>query len=597
MKPKGNHRGLNRLSSLVVVLLVMAVVAGCGGGAATPTPQASPTAKPSPTQAVATSTATAQPRITPTALSTAAPTATVAPTATRAPAPTPTQVRTSSGTLTLAMSNVGDEQVDPRMSSVQGKVYFELMYDMLVGIEKGKAAPATTSGLASKWSVASDGLTWTFELRPGIQFHDGKPLTAEDVKYTLDSLREPGILASNASTFNSLVKEIRVVSPTTVAIQTAFPSFTVPWLLSKAVYLEGTVLPKDYVQQVGRAGFTKHPIGSGPYKFSEQVIGSHLFLEAAGKHWETGVPKYQSIRFLVIPEESTRVAMLKSGQSDVVSVSRDKLADLKKGGYNPLRKEESIAATLIVQQMWKDTPLKNPLVRKALNLAINKEDIKNFIFNGEAQIATYPWPMGTWNIGLRPLTPVPFNRAEAIRLLKEAGYPSGFDLNFYTAPNPGISEMRSMAEAVAGDWQAIGVRTKVIPIEYGAFLAAWRQGTLQDPAMSTHRSTNLPLIHATFRTIYSSTGTYMKAAFKDTLPAEGIAPSVKVDTLITTLEQASTEAAYATALNYLAGYFWEQNLNLDLFGLAEVYASNQRAGSWDLGKAPNAMDLRGLVQQ
>ena len=118
------------------------------------------------------------------------------------------------------------------------------------------------------------------------------------------------------------VKSIEVKDPYTVVVHCKQPDiFLLSQLLSNLESPAGMIVPKDYYERVGKDEFAKRPIGSGPYKWHSQMLGSFIKLEATERHWRDGVPKYKYMTYLVIPEESTRLAMLKTGEADIMRVS------------------------------------------------------------------------------------------------------------------------------------------------------------------------------------------------------------------------------------------------------------------------------------
>ena len=180
------------------------------------------------------------------------------------------------------------------------------------------------------------------------------------------------------------------------------------------------VVPKDYYEKVGKDEFQRRPIGSGPYKFHSQQVGSFIKLEATDKHWRDGVPKYKYMTYRIIPEESTRMAMLKTGEADIARISRESVKDALSSGMNVLGKEGYAVLIYIPNMQWTSPVFSDIRFRKALNLAIDKEAIIKHILAGMAK------PVGTWPgssisaLGGDPnLKPYPYDPQEARRLIKE----------------------------------------------------------------------------------------------------------------------------------------------------------------------------------
>src|SRR5207247_1331879 len=122
-------------------------------------------------------------------------------------------------------------------------------------------------------------------------------------------------------------------TPDGVVIVTKDTTAMIPTLLSRLLSTEGMILPKQYVEAKGDDGFARAPVGSGPYRFVEQVSGSHVRLEAVPSHWRLGTPKYKTVVFKAVPEETTRIAMLRRGEADVVEISRERMKEVAGAGY------------------------------------------------------------------------------------------------------------------------------------------------------------------------------------------------------------------------------------------------------------------------
>jgi peptide/nickel transport system substrate-binding protein len=239
------------------------------------------------------------------------------------------------------------------------------------------------------------------------------------------------------------------------------------------------ILPKKYIESVGDDVFARKPVGSGPYKFVEQVTGSHIKLEAMPTHWRTGTPKYKTMTFRLVPEETTRIALLRRGEVDIAEISRERVKEVENDGFPVhFRREETILSMwwILGPDGW-PAPMKDKRVREAMNLAIDRNEIAQSIFAGKADPA--PIPLGlSWSfrdIGLK-VTPdmlYPYDPARAKKLLADAGQGSGFNLDVYAYQLPGLPEGKAFAEAVSGYWDKIGIKTKLIPVDYPAFRKNW----------------------------------------------------------------------------------------------------------------------------
>ena len=184
----------------------------------------------------------------------------------------PSAAQEPKGTLIFAVESLAAQTLDPILEGRPGNaVYQAVMYDSLVGfdLEKGGVGP----GVAERWVMSEDGLSWTFHLRAGQIFHNGDPLTAHDVKFSLERQMSPKSLAAAAGSMRRSIKSIDVVDDLTVRVNTNEPQLGLPAALSRAVAPEGSIMPKKYIETVGEEEFRKKPVGSGPWKFVRSVPG------------------------------------------------------------------------------------------------------------------------------------------------------------------------------------------------------------------------------------------------------------------------------------------------------------------------------------
>src|SRR5215510_14257338 len=274
------------------------------------------------------------------------------------------------GTLVFAVESLAAQTLDPILEGRPGNaVYQAIMYDSLVGfdLKKGGVGP----GVAERWELSPDGLTWTFFLRPNQTFHNGDKLTAHDVKFSLERQMSPGSLASAAASMRRAIKSIEVVDDLTVKVNTSSPQIGLPPSLSRAVAPEGAIMPKNYIEKVGEEEFRKKPIGSGPWKFVRNVPGDRIeFTAVTTPHWR-GRPHFKDLHVLLVPEESTRVAMVRTGEAAIASIGPETMRSAARGGLEVL----SVPGTMqAIFQFWgtykpevKDSPIAKVRVRQALS--------------------------------------------------------------------------------------------------------------------------------------------------------------------------------------------------------------------------------------
>ena len=452
---------------LIAMMLTAIVILG---GCAQPTAVPVPTSVPAP---VATSAPTQAPTSAPAPAATLAPVATSAPAATTAPtaAPKPS-VKQPSGTLNVALSTFESETFLPWNGGVARQSYLLMIYDVLVYSD-----PKTDQqlpGLAEKWEMSSDGKTWTFYIRKGVQFHEGYgELTAEDVKYSFERMIDKTSVGSPAQLLRNIIDKVETPEPYKVVV-----SLKTPYVGLVGGYLNdtnagGIVVSKKYVTAVGDEKANAHPIGTGPYTLAEEhKKGGPIKLKTADgveKHWRI-TPDYQNVNFLLVPEEATRVAMLKNGEADVAPISYDSIDTVKSSGLNVISIPKNWAPLIrfggIVTTDPKRYDANNPWskkeVRQALNYAIDRAAIAKTIFKGEATPVGASMPLNVWS----DIPAYPYDPAKAKQLLTQAGYPNGFQLPLRTfTANPG-AELPTIGEAVALYWKAIGVDVKIVPSDW-----------------------------------------------------------------------------------------------------------------------------------
>jgi peptide/nickel transport system substrate-binding protein len=391
---------------------------------------------------------------------------------------TPLVAQTQKGTLVFAVETLSGQTMDPILEGRPGNaVYQSPMYDSLVGydFDKGGVGP----GVAERWELADDGLSWTFYLRPGQKFHNGDPLTAHDAKFSLERQMAPNSLAAAAATMRRTIKSIDVVDDLTLRVNTTSSQIGLPASLSRAVAPEGAVMPKNYIEKVGEEEFRRKPIGSGPWRFVRSVSGDRIEFEAVPyPHWR-GTPHFKYLQILLVPEESTRVAMVRTGEAAIASIGPETMLSASRGGLEVL----SVPGTMqALYQFWgsyrpefKDSPIANPRVRQALSLAIDRQQIIDHVMNGKAKM---PYPFATfgyteylsherWEKWSREA--FRYDPVLAKKILAEEGYAKGFDLNFANTALPGTQFMVDIGTAIADMWTKVGVRVKLKHYEWGSF--------------------------------------------------------------------------------------------------------------------------------
>jgi ABC-type transport system substrate-binding protein len=257
------------------------------------------------------------------------------------------------------------------------------------------------------------------------------------------------------------------------------PTLIVPNYLSRALSHRRHGAAEEIHR--GRSGrrVRAQAVGSGPYKFVEQVTGSHIKLAAVDNHWRIGAPKYKTMTFRWSSrgDHPHRAAPPRRGGRG--RVSRERVKELQREGFPvQLRREESIFSMwwVLDPSGW-PAPMKDKRVREAMNVAIDRG--KSCKASSAASRSPHRFPMGlSWafkDIGFKPGPEMnyTYDPARAKKLLADAGLGNGFPLDVYAFQLTGFPEGKAAAEAVAGYWEKIGIKTKLIPVDYPAFRKNW----------------------------------------------------------------------------------------------------------------------------
>lgn len=343
------------------------------------------------------------------------------------------------------------------------------MFDSLV--RRDPRTLELVGGLAHTWEASEDGLRWTLHLREGVTFHNGEPFTAEDVKWTYDNR----VLGENSvvKTQFKPIAELNVVDDYTIEIVTNIVFPLLPNYLASSFF----VMPSDYFEEVGEEGFGQQPVGTGPFKFVEWAKNERIVMEANPSYF-LGRPKIDRAIWRVIPETSTRLAELMSGGADIVmQVPPEHVPILEANPNTRVELRDSVRVVYFGIRTDRE-PLDDVRVRRALNLAINQDELVDAVLEGQAYQTS--GPLAPMVFGYTPdVEGHGYDPDEARRLLAEAGYPDGFTITL-EAPVGRYLKDKEVAEWVAGELAKIGVEANLRIFEWGQYLEKYRGHTFGD---------------------------------------------------------------------------------------------------------------------
>lgn len=300
--------------------------------------------------------------------------------------------------------------------------------------------------LAVSWKALND-TVWEFQLREGVKFHNGAVMTAADVKYSFERVRDP-LRGSPLHDSVRAISTVRVMSPNTVHIVTDRPY---PLLLERLVFFP--IVPQRHVERVGDEAFGESaPVGTGPWKLAEFKRGQYIRLEAFDGHWR-GRPPFRSLIFRVIPEMATQVGELKRGGVDIVrNIPGALVSDLRSHPQTHVS-SAPILRTHYVQLDMRTAPFDKKAVRQAANHAIDRDALVRLLPGGLGRaVPTVVHPAA---FGYDPtVTPYAFDPGLARVLLTLAGYPDGVEITLHSA----FVEGRPIFEAIAKMLTAAGFK-------------------------------------------------------------------------------------------------------------------------------------------
>ena len=318
-------------------------------------------------------------------------------------------------------------------------------------------------GLATKWEFLEKNTKLRFTLRSNVKFHDGEPFDAEAVKFTFDRmLGEEGKKGPQQSNYTSIEKVV-VVNPTTVDFVLKSPD---PVLLTKLAGYGAMIVPPKYIKEKGSQFFGMNPVGTGPFKFVEYKPKVSLSLERNAAYWG-GAPKLDQLVYRFIGEPATQAAELQAGRIDVANqIPLAMIETIKKDSKLGVVSVDGPVA-LALRYNTQRGIMKDPQVRKALTMAVDRDAIIKTILLGNAKpIASF---QGTLSFGNDPaLKPLPFNPAQAKAMLQKAGVKPGTQIQLDFRGSD--SNFREVAQAIAGYLQAVGITVALKPYEINVLL-------------------------------------------------------------------------------------------------------------------------------
>jgi peptide/nickel transport system substrate-binding protein len=359
--------------------------------------------------------------------------------------------------LTIGIGSIPNTPDPHRDSTANALPAYAQMFEKLVGVDD---AGKVVGVLAESWRIVNE-TTWEFKLRRNVTFHNGEPLTSEAVKFSIERVLNPAIKSPWGSRIATVDK---VEAPDSHTVRITTKGTFAPLLQGLTVV---DILPPKYLTEKGDREFAAGPVGTGPFRFKSWIKQDHLALTANPTYWR-GKPALDEVVFRSIPEDSTRVAGVETGELDVaLLIPPEQVGRLKAKGANVQSVNQGQG--MVINFRATVEPFKNKKVRQALNYAVDKEAILKNLLLGYGRILDGQ-VVGPDGFGYNPaLKPYPYDPKRARQLLTEAGYPNGFTVKFHGSVGR-YTKDKEIEEAVIGQLAEIGVTAQLEILEAGVFI-------------------------------------------------------------------------------------------------------------------------------
>ena len=391
----------------------------------------------------------------------------------------PVSAQAAPGTFSLPL--IDNAQMWPITGGLPNILVNKVLYSTLIKYDPKSWQPV--GDLAERWSLSDDKLAWTFNLRRNVTWHDGRPFTARDVKFTIERLwLNPQVAFFQRANIQEITR-VDIVDDYTVRIVTRVPFVTLPVMLGYlANILPEHILGNYTIDQIRNpVDFRRNPIGTGPFRFGEAVLGSHVRLVAYDRYF-LGRPKLDAIVFRVVADLEQQLAQLQTGQLDLMIIEPHQVAAVQRMNNVAVVDAAQVNYTFVAFNNRAE-PFTERKVRQALTHAVDRKAILDKIYIGKGRLATGPInPLVGWAYTDK-VHQFPYNPELASRLLEEAGWAKGPDgirrksgqpLKVTLDVDRGNPVREQTAVVTRQYWRDVGVDADVRITEFNALLSRIR---------------------------------------------------------------------------------------------------------------------------
>ncbi|HDQ15061.1 MAG TPA: ABC transporter substrate-binding protein [Sediminispirochaeta sp.] len=369
----------------------------------------------------------------------------------------------------------------------------DLLYNRLVRLDENlKVVP----DLAESWEIP-DNLTYIFHLKQGVKFHNGRELTAEDVKYSFERILDPET-GSPGRSYIALVEDIEVLDTYTVKLSLSSPLAS---LLDSLTSNNLSIVPQEEVEKHGN--LQRVAVGTGPFMLEDWVPDNSMTMVKNPDYFVEGAPQLDKVIFRVIPEEGSLLSGVRSGELDIATINDGSIIrQAMNDSQITVKKKPGINVRTFGFNTTKE-PFDDVRVRQAISMAIDRDEIVQMAeFGMGAPTGPIPVAATEWALPLSelPLTEPDYERAK--KLLADAGYPNGFSFNIVCSSS--YEGGLAVAQVIQDQLKNIGLDAKLDVVEWGVYINRWVKRDFQ--AMVELRGGSGEPDRFLYRTLHSTGG-------------------------------------------------------------------------------------------
>jgi peptide/nickel transport system substrate-binding protein len=397
--------------------------------------------------------------------------------------------------------------------------------------------------------ISADKLVYTFDLRDDVHFHNGQQMTADDVKYSFDSMLDPKRGAARRGVF-ARIDKVEVDGPNRVHVHLKEPY--APWVYFLTKYMG--IWPKDSREKLGDEHFKLHPagVGTGPGMFEEWRPNEYVSLKRNPNYWQKDLPHWERVVVKIVPEDATRVAYLMTGQADIIGAPppRD-FARLKSQRGITGAQRATLGGWSVMLCNTAKPPFDDINFRKAVAYGVDRDAIAKDVFFGLVHPATVPAPPGSWWYDEKADHIVRYDPAKAREFLAKSKYPNGAEFDITVPATPYLLDMKDAAVVVQAQLQQLGIRPNIKLLEPNVVVAQYIRGEQQCTManiMSPGEATYLIMVNFMAGQVMTRTSNYSNP---------------RIDKLMTAIfaesDQAKLKPLYSELMNIFAEeqpYIW-----------------------------------------